>query len=145
MLVPDDNSAHYQTAEHYRQYRQQLAKKGAPKKNRAISTKNNIRGIKLRWKKYDVSMMACTLWTRLLTICRFSEMMDEDPLSFLQHCTKEDIMTFLKWVLDEYRVRKQSTLHEYWRVWRMLYRRCVGYSLHAKIAGDINDVSSLSL
>jgi hypothetical protein len=41
---------------HYRQYRQQLAKKGTTKKNHAISTKNNIRGIKLRWKKYDVSM-----------------------------------------------------------------------------------------
>jgi hypothetical protein len=67
-------------------------------------------------------------------------MMEEDPLSFLQHCTKADIMTFLKWILDEYRVRKRSTLHEYWRVWRMLYRRCVGYSLHAKIAGDIIDV-----
>jgi len=41
--------------------------------------------------------------------------MDEDPLSFLQHGTKEDIMTFLKWILDEYRVRKRNTLHEYWR------------------------------
>jgi hypothetical protein len=29
--------------------------------------------------------------------------MDEDPLSFLQHCTKEDIMTFLK-----------SNLHSLW-------------------------------
>jgi hypothetical protein len=36
--------------------------------------------------------------------------MDEDPLSFLQHGTKEDIMTFLKPILDEYRVRKRSTL-----------------------------------
>ena len=26
----------------------------------------------------------------------------------------------------------------------MLYRRCVGYSLHAKIAGDINDVGTPS-
>jgi hypothetical protein len=25
-------------------------------------------------------------------------------------------MTFLKWIPDEYRVRKRSTLHEYWRV-----------------------------
>ena len=56
MLVPDDKPATIRTAEHYRQYRQQLAKKGATKKNHAISTKNNIKGIKLRWKKYDVSM-----------------------------------------------------------------------------------------
>jgi hypothetical protein len=66
MLVLDDKPAQTRNAEHYRQYRQQLAKKGATKKNHAISTKNNIRGIKLRWKKYDISM-AYTLWTRILT------------------------------------------------------------------------------
>ena len=55
MLVPNDKPAHNRTAEHYHQYRQQLAKKSATKKPNAIST-NNIKGIKLRWKKYDVSM-----------------------------------------------------------------------------------------
>jgi hypothetical protein len=45
--------------------------------------------------------------------------MDEDPLSFLQHGTKEDIMTFLKWRLDEYRVLMNVddvflVLHHYW-------------------------------
>jgi hypothetical protein len=40
-----------------------LARKGITKKPHAISTKNNIKGIKLRWKKYDVSM-AYTLWTK---------------------------------------------------------------------------------
>jgi len=39
--------------------------------------------------------------------------MEEDPLAFLQHCTREDIMTFLKWILDEFRVRKKSSVHEY--------------------------------
>ena len=65
MLVPDDKPATVRTAEHYRQYRQQLAKKSITKKPYVISTKNNIKGIKLRWKKYDVSM-AYNLWTRLL-------------------------------------------------------------------------------
>jgi hypothetical protein len=27
--------------------------------------------------------------------------------------TKEDVTTFLKWMLDKYRVWKRSTLHEY--------------------------------
>jgi hypothetical protein len=71
MLVTDQKPAHIRTSEHYRQYRQyrqQLATKGAMKKSHAISTKNNIKGIKLRWKKYDVSM-ADTLWKRVLTTC----------------------------------------------------------------------------
>jgi hypothetical protein len=54
MLVSDNKPAHVRTAEHYRQYRQQLVKKGATKKGYAISIKNNIKGIKLRWKKYEV-------------------------------------------------------------------------------------------
>jgi hypothetical protein len=58
MLVPDDKPSNIRTAEHYRQYRQQLARKDH--KAHAISTKNNIKGIKLRWKKYDV-LMAYTL------------------------------------------------------------------------------------
>ena len=66
--------------------------------------------------------------------------MNKDPLSFLEHCTKEDMMTFLNWTLDEYRVRKRSTLHEYGRVWRRSYRRCIGYSLHTKVVGDITNV-----
>jgi hypothetical protein len=36
------------------------------RKNHAISTKNNIKGIELRWKNYDIST-AHTLWIRVLT------------------------------------------------------------------------------
>ena len=59
MLIPDDKPATIQTAEHDRQYRQQLARKGV-KETHVISTKNNIKGIKLRWTKYDISMAYTT-------------------------------------------------------------------------------------
>jgi hypothetical protein len=55
--------------------------------------------------------------------------MDEDPLIFLQNCSKEDIMTFLKWLHDNYRIKKLDSSHEYTRIFLMLYRRCVGHSL----------------
>ena len=55
--------------------------------------------------------------------------------------TKEDIMTFLKWMLDVYpRIKKRSSVHEYWRVWCMLYRKSVGCSLHANVMEEVNDV-----
>jgi hypothetical protein len=44
-------------------------------------------------------------------------LMDEDPLSFLQYCTKEDIMTFLR--VDTGQVPclgRGVTLYEHWRV-----------------------------
>jgi hypothetical protein len=47
-FVPDGKSAHIRTAEYYRQYRQQLAKKGVTEKSHAVSTNNNTKGIKLR-------------------------------------------------------------------------------------------------
>ena len=71
--------------------------------------------------------------------------MNEDPLNFLKNCTKEDIMTFLKWMHDNYRIKKVSSSQEYKRIFFMLYRRCVGRSLHAKIASDIDDVSVIPL
>jgi hypothetical protein len=70
-----------------------------------------------------------------------TEFLGEDRLRFLVQAAKEDIMTFLKWILDIYpRVRKRSTLDEYWRVWCMLYRKSVGRSLHAKIMEEVHDV-----
>ena len=37
-------------------------------------------------------------------------------------------------MLDVYsRIRKRSSVHEYWRVWCMLYRKSAGRSLHAKV------------
>jgi len=47
-------------------------------------------------------------------IIRYCEFLKEDRLSFLIRATKEDIITFLKWILDVHpRVRKRSTLDEY--------------------------------
>lgn len=42
------------TAEHYRRLRQELTERGASKNEHATSTKNNIRGIKERWKKWGL-------------------------------------------------------------------------------------------
>ena len=65
----------------------------------------------------------------------------EDRLQFLRLAIKEDIMTFIMWILDNYlRLRKQSSLHQYFRQFRMLRRKCVSQSLHAKIMEDVNDV-----
>jgi hypothetical protein len=50
MDVQKFQDSHSLTAEHYRWHRQQLAEKGTIKKHHAISTKNNIKGIKKRWK-----------------------------------------------------------------------------------------------
>ena len=52
MGVQKDQDSRTLTAEHYRRHRQQLAEKGTIKKHHAISIKNNINGIKKRWKKY---------------------------------------------------------------------------------------------
>jgi hypothetical protein len=128
-------------ADHYRRHRKQLADKGTTKKPHAISTKNNIKGIKKRWKKYippnNISFII------KLSDFRYYKLMIKDLLAFLQHCTKEDIITFLNWILDYYHVRKKSSFYKYWRVWRILYRRYIGRSLYAKIAADINNIRTL--
>jgi ABC-type molybdate transport system ATPase subunit len=59
--------------------------------------------------------------------------MDEDPLAFLQNYSREDIMTFLKWLHDNYRIKKLDSSHEYKRIFLMLYRRCIGHSIRRGI------------
>ena len=51
MLRPEDGAL---TADHYRQFRRKLVQKGATKKDHATSTKNNIRYVKERWKRFAV-------------------------------------------------------------------------------------------
>ncbi len=72
--------------------------------------------------------------------------MEEDQQEHLQHASKEDIATFLMWMLDTYpRLRKRSSVHQYWRQWRMLYRKLTGQHLLDEIREEINDVSTLLL
>jgi len=66
MTVQNKDGHQPPTAEHYCQYRQRLASQGPPKKEHAISTKNNIKGIKIRWKKYESSLKPKRLTAKIL-------------------------------------------------------------------------------
>lgn len=66
--------------------------------------------------------------------------MNEEPLTYLVRSSKEDIIIFLKWLHDNTHITKLTTAQEYKRVYFILYRRCVGHGLHAKIAQHIDDV-----
>ncbi|OAA52162.1 hypothetical protein BBO_00003 [Beauveria brongniartii RCEF 3172] len=63
--------------------------------------------------------------------------MDKDHL---QQSTKEDIMTFLEWMLDTHqRIRKRSTVHAYKRILFQVYRKSAGVDFNKKANEDIND------
>ncbi|KAF2194831.1 hypothetical protein K469DRAFT_774781, partial [Zopfia rhizophila CBS 207.26] len=83
------------SADHYRQHRKRLAKKGTVKKDHADTTKENIWRVMGKWTRH----------------CDF---LGKNRLAFLVQSTKKDIMTFLKWMLDVYpRIRKRSSLYEH--------------------------------
>lgn len=69
------------------------------------------------------------------------------PINLQQHLKasfKEDIMTFLEWMLDTYtRVRKQSTVHAYKRILFQIYRKSVGKDFSRQGNDKINNVSSI--
>jgi hypothetical protein len=72
---------------------------------------------------------------------RHCTLLDEDRLDFLKRSNKEEFMTFLKWILDvNDRIRKRRSVHEYWRVLRMLYRKSVGESIRANMIEEVNNV-----
>ncbi|KAM4067411.1 hypothetical protein HRG_001360 [Hirsutella rhossiliensis] len=63
-----------------------------------------------------------------------------DPLGHLAESTKEDIMTFLEWMLDSHRrIRKRSTVHAYKRILFQVYRKSVGVDFSKQANEEIND------
>lgn len=65
-----------------------------------------------------------------------------DAVNHLENASKEDIMTFLEWMLDSHRrIRKRSTVHAYKRILFQVYRKSVGVDFNKEANEEINDVS----
>ncbi|EJP61053.1 FluG domain-containing protein [Beauveria bassiana ARSEF 2860] len=63
-----------------------------------------------------------------------------DPQDHLLQSTKEDIMTFLEWMLDTHgKIRKRSTVHAYKRILFQVYRKSAGVDFDKLANEDIND------
>ncbi|KJK84922.1 hypothetical protein H633G_11257 [Metarhizium anisopliae BRIP 53284] len=107
--------------EYYRSKRKHLAKHGAIRKRHADTTKVNMHGVKLKWTRH---------------CCHLSV----NDISHLENASKEDIMTFLEWMLDTYRrIRKRSTVHAYKRILFQVYRKSVGVDFNNQANEEIND------
>ena len=65
------------------------------------------------------------------------------PHAFLTTATSADYKTFLKWILDSYRVKYGSTLSTYWRVLKMRYLDRTGKFLDEGISRDVTNVGCL--
>ena len=68
-----------------------------------MQNQNNIRSLKERWeavRKPVIIQLGDSHWFGR----RYCELMVEKPLDFLQDCTKEDILAFLKWMHDTYHI-----------------------------------------
>ncbi len=70
-------------------------------------------------------------------------MIKEPPDDFLKTATSPDYKTFLKWILDNYRVKYGSSLSTYWRILKMWYLDRTGQFLEG-ISRDVTNVSCLS-
>jgi hypothetical protein len=95
MGVQKFQDSHSLTAEHYHRHRQQLTEKGIIKKHHAIFIKNNIKEIKNSGKSKFLLINNINFISELIS-SRFYKLINEASLAFLQHCFKEDIMTFWK-------------------------------------------------
>ncbi|EFY84778.1 hypothetical protein MAC_09181 [Metarhizium acridum CQMa 102] len=108
-------------AEYYRSKRTRLAKHGIVRKRHADTTKVNMHGVKSKWTRHCDHL--CT-----------------DAVNHLENASKEDIMTFLQWMLDSYRrIRKRSTVHAYKRILFQVYRKSVGIDFNKEANEEIND------
>lgn len=80
-------------------------------------------------------------WCLSLTDLRHCVHLCTNPQDHLQQSTKEDIMTFLEWMLDTcQRIRKRSTVHAYKRILFQIYRKSAGVDFDRPANDEINDV-----
>lgn len=67
--------------------------------------------------------------------------MGEDPYDLLQHLKAEDVKTFFDWMVLNYRgIKTDSTLGNYWRVFKRLYVRETGQAIDESMRSDIINV-----
>lgn len=109
------------SADYYNRLREELASQGPIKVERAGTTKINMSGV---WKKWKL----------------FCKTVKQDPIPLLKSLVPGDYMAFFKWILDYYpRVRKKSSVHQYWRVFKMLYKEYANGWLDEDLIKDVNN------
>ncbi|KAM7211107.1 hypothetical protein V8F06_013503 [Rhypophila decipiens] len=110
-----------QSPDYYQKQRQRHAEDGAPKRNHAPKTKENMSVVTNRWK-------------------RFCHLLGVTDYEHLKKAEKEDIMTFLDWTLDTFpKIRKRSTVLEYKPVFFMIYRKSMNCDFDREAASEIHD------
>ncbi|KAG8407809.1 hypothetical protein J3459_018322 [Metarhizium acridum] len=78
--------------------------------------------------------------TPISNLARHCDHLCTDAVNHLENASKEDIMTFLQWMLDSYRrIRKRSTVHAYKRILFQVYRKSVGIDFNKEANEEIND------
>lgn len=64
-----------------------------------------------------------------------------NKLQLLRCASKEVVMGFLEWNLDNYRSRKSTSLYQKFKHWRQLYRKHTGKDWNDGWRIEVNDVS----
>jgi hypothetical protein len=69
-------------------------------------------------------------------------MVDEDAKTVLQDLKSEDVKTFFDWMEENHRksIKADSTLSNYWRVFKRLYVRETGRTINESMRTDIINV-----
>ena len=128
------------SADYYRSKRQELQRHGAIKKRHAGTTKLNMHMLKGKWSRYK--SIRISSYYSMLILNRHCKHLSVQPYQHLIDSTKEDIMTFLEWMLDTYpKIRKRSTVHAYKRILFQVYRKSVGTDFETLANEEINNVS----
>lgn len=109
-------------AGHYQKAKEDFLKLGRVKKSHSPSTKNNVNDISMRWVRY----------------CKNIE--EENLKQHIKDATYDDVVTFLRWNLDNYKSRKRSNIRQKFKHWRQLYRKCAEMEFDPSTRQDINDV-----
>ncbi|KAI9765991.1 MAG: hypothetical protein M1840_006998 [Geoglossum simile] len=106
------------TAEYYLGKLNELAKAKPTPKKHAPTTMELIKSVEKRWQSH------CAL-------------IKKDPDHHLRECNPEIYKKFLHWVLNSCRVMKYSSIYQYWRTMKAIYRKNIGEHIDAIVNEEV--------
>ena len=128
------------SANYYNELRENLPGQGPVRRPRAKNTKINMSGVWKKWMRY----CRRSGWhaTASLHSVQVLRTYSRRPRCLTQSSRCQGLQDVLRWTLDHYPgIKKKSSLHQYFRLFKMLYEKYTKRWMNASTVKTVNSVS----
>ena len=129
------------SSQYYTNLLGKLEEQGPIARDYATTSKTNQHSVWAKWQKYISSVDGFIARTDSYLSRYCSRKVKEDPIAYLAHPTAQKYQVFLAWIVHRYPgVKKKSTLEQYWKQLKALYKIHTCKILEKGLMDQVNQV-----